>query len=111
MIARNTASDVWADTAYRTKANEAFLNARGLRSRIHFRRRPGEDLTAPQKKANRARSKVRSAVEGVFAHQKYAFGLVVRTIGMARATTKIALANLAYNVRRYIWLAEHQLAA
>ena len=30
---------------------------------------------------------------------------------MARATTKIALANLAYNVRRYIWLAEHQPAA
>ena len=110
-IARNTASDVWADTAYRTKANEAFLTARGLRSRIHFRRRPGQDLTAPQKKANRARSKVRSAVEGVFAHQKQVFGLVVRTIGMARATTKIALANLAYNVRRYIWLVEHQPAA
>ncbi|MFZ2871459.1 IS5 family transposase [Zavarzinia sp.] len=111
VIARNTASDVWADTAYRTKANEAFLSARGLRSRIHFRRRPGQDLSGPQKKANRARSKVRSAVEGVFAHQKQVFGLVVRTIGMARATTKIALANLAYNVRRYIWLTEHQPAA
>ena len=65
----------------------------------------------PRRKAKRARSKIRSAVEGAFAHRKYAFGLAVRTIGMARATTKIALANLVYNVRRYIWLAEHQPAA
>lgn len=80
-------------------------------AKIHFRRRPGQDLMPPQKKANRARSRVRSAVEGVFAHQKHAFGLVVRAIGLARATTKIALADLAYNVRRYIWLAEHQPVA
>ncbi|TDP45685.1 hypothetical protein DES42_105392 [Zavarzinia compransoris] len=47
-------------------------------------------------------------MEGVFAHQKHAFGLVVRTIGIARTTTKIALAILAYNIRRYIWLVEHR---
>ena len=68
----NTASDVWADTAYRSKANEAHLAQHGRRSKIHFRRQPGHDLTAPQRKANRARSKVRSAVETVFAAQKYA---------------------------------------
>jgi hypothetical protein len=28
----NTASDVWADTAYRSQANEAFLAGRALRS-------------------------------------------------------------------------------
>jgi hypothetical protein len=39
------------------------------------------------------------------------FRLVVRTIGMARATSMIALANLADTVRRYLWLAEHQPAA
>ena len=33
-----------------------------------------------------------------------ASGLVVRTIGLARATTKITLANLAYNMRRLVWL-------
>ena len=31
-------------------------------------------------------------------------GLVVRTIGIARARLKIGLANLAYNMRRYVWL-------
>src|SRR5271167_3229017 len=44
----NTASDVWADTAYRSKANEKHLADNGLRSQIHRkkpkslpRRRPG----------------------------------------------------------------------
>jgi hypothetical protein len=30
-------------------------------------------------------------------------GLFVRTIGMARARTKIGMANLAYNLKRYVW--------
>jgi IS5 family transposase len=100
----NTASPVWADTAYRSKANEEHLAENGRRSRIHFRRQPGLDLTAAQRKANRARSKVRSAVETVFAAQKHVMGLFIRTIGIDRATTKIGLANLVYNVRRYLWL-------
>ena len=36
-------------------------------------------------------------------------GLVVRTIGLVRATTKIGLANLVYNMRRLLWL-ERQAA-
>ena len=55
-------------------------------------------------KANAVRSKVRAAVETVFAAQKHRFGLFVRTIGIARATVKIGLANIAYNVTRLIWL-------
>jgi hypothetical protein len=31
-------------------------------------------------------------------------GLVVRTIGLARARVKIGLANLVYNMRRFVWL-------
>jgi hypothetical protein len=31
-------------------------------------------------------------------------GLFVRTIGIARATTKIGMANLVYNVKRLIFL-------
>jgi hypothetical protein len=31
-------------------------------------------------------------------------GLFVRTIGLARATTKIGMANLVYNVKRLIFL-------
>ena len=38
-------------------------------------------------------------------------GLVVRTIGIARATVKIGLANLAYNMRRAVWLVAQKPAA
>jgi hypothetical protein len=47
---------------------------------------------------------VRSAVEHVFARQKGPTGSFIRTIGIARATTKIGLANLTYNMQRLIWL-------
>ena len=100
----NTASTVWADTAYRSKRNERHLARSGFFSKVHFRRKPGFDLTSSQAKANVARSKVRSAVEAVFAAQKHRFGLFVRTIGLARATVKIGLANLTYNMRRLVWI-------
>ena len=61
--------------------------------------------------ANAQKSKVRSAVEHVFAHQKGLMGLVVRTIGIARAKLKIGLANLAYNMRRLVWLRRKYAAA
>jgi hypothetical protein len=31
-------------------------------------------------------------------------GLMIHTIGIARVEVKIGLANLAYNIRRYVWL-------
>jgi len=67
-------------------------------------------ILAPQRKANRARSKVRSAVETVFAAQKHRFGLFVRTIGLARARTKIGLANLTYNLKRFLWIETRPVA-
>jgi hypothetical protein len=35
--------------------------------------------------------------------------LFVRTIGLARATVKIGMANIAYNMKRLVWL-ERQVA-
>ena len=61
--------------------------------------------------ANARKSRVRSAVEHVFAHQKCLMGLAVRTIGLARARLKIGLANLAYNMRRLVWLRAKYAAA
>ena len=51
-----------------------------------------------------AMGKVRAHVEHVFAGQKHRMGLVVRTIGIARATIKIGMANLVYNFQRLAWL-------
>jgi transposase, IS5 family len=100
----NTASDVWADTAYRSARNEAMLAGRGLVSRIHRKKPKGRPMAERTRRANARRSAVRAAVEHVFARQKGPMGLVVRTIGLARARAKIGLANLAYNMRRAVWL-------
>ena len=102
--AGNTASDVWADTAYRSAKNEAMLTSRGLVSRIHHKKPMGRPMPDRTRRANARKSVVRSAVEHVFAHQKGLMGIVVRTIGIARAKVKIGLANLAYNMRRLVWL-------
>ena len=104
----NTASDVWADTAYRSKSNEKHLADNGLRSRIHRKKPPGRPMPINVSRANGIKSKVRAAVEHVFARQKGPMGLVVRTIGSARATVKIGLANLVYNMRRAVWLTQHR---
>ena len=99
----NTASDVWADTAYRSKTNEAWLKGMGRVSRIHQRKPKGRPMPKRMARANAAKSKVRSAVEHVFADQKQRMGLFVRTVGLARARLKIGMVNLAYNMRRLVW--------
>jgi transposase, IS5 family len=99
----NTASDVWADTAYRSQANEAWLKRQSRVSGIHRRKPRGKPMPERTAKANVAKSKVRARVEHVFARQKDQMGLFIRTIGIKRAEAKITLANLAYNMHRLIF--------
>jgi IS5 family transposase len=98
----NTASAVWADTAYRSQANEAWLAARGRRSQIHHKKPKGKPMPRPMARANARKSAVRARVEHVFAHQKDRMGLFIRTIGHVRAEAKLGLANLAYNLQRFL---------
>ncbi len=100
----NTASTVWADTAYRSKKNERHIARAGLFSKVHFKKPKGKSLADKLARANAVRSKVRAKIEHVFAAQKHRMGLCVRTIGIERARTKIGMANLAYNFKRYLWL-------
>jgi IS5 family transposase len=97
------ATGVWADSAYRSKANEAWLAARGLVSNIHRRKPKGRPMPQNIRRGNAAKSKVRAFVEHVFADQKHRMGMKVRTIGIARARIKIGLADIAYNMRRLIF--------
>jgi len=103
VIRRNTASKVWADTAYRSKKNEAWLSKHGYVSDIHQKKPTGRPMSERMSRANGRRSKVRSAIEHVFARQKGPMRLFVRTIGIVRAKMKIGMANLAYNLSRYVW--------
>ncbi|MGX5845051.1 transposase [Mesorhizobium sp. ArgA1] len=99
----NTGSTVWADTAYRSKKNEEWLEKNGYVSDIHQKKPKGRPMSEATSGANGRRSKTRAFVEHVFAQQKSRMGLVVRTTGIARARTKIGMANLAYNLTRFVW--------
>jgi IS5 family transposase len=107
----NTASRVWADTAYRSQKNEAHLARHGFKSEIHRKKPKGKPMPKRMAKSNAAKSEVRAVVEHVFAGQKGPMALVVRTIGIARARVKIGLANLFTNMRRMVWLTEKAAAA
>ncbi|MDP9416070.1 MAG: transposase, partial [Pseudomonadota bacterium] len=100
----NTAGAVWADTAYRSQANERFMAENGFVSHIHRKKPAGRPMPVRSARANGRKSKVRACIEHVFAEQKSRMGLFVRTVGLARARTKIGLANLVYNVKRLVFL-------
>jgi IS5 family transposase len=101
----NTASGVWADTAYRSQANVALLARRGLVPQFQRPKPRGKPLPPHLARGNATRARVRVAIEHVFAAQKCRFGLVVRSIGLARATAKLGLANLVTNMCRLVWFA------
>jgi len=85
-------------------ANLAAIAKRGLTARLQRPKRRGKPMPSNIRRGNATRGKVRAAVEHVFACQKQRLRLVVRTVGLARATTKLGLANLAYNLLRFVWL-------
>jgi IS5 family transposase len=107
----NTASGVWADTAYRSKASLDLLRRRGLTPQFRRAKPRGKPMPAHIARGNTTRSRVRAHVEHVFATEKRRMGLVIRCIGMVRATARITLANLAHNMRRLVWLDGREAAA
>ncbi len=102
---RNSDRTVYADSAYRSDEHERRLKRRRFTSRVHHRPWKDQMLSPRQQKENRARSRIRARVEHVFGHQVKAMRqTVVRGIGLARIRTRIALANLAYNMSRLVQL-------
>ncbi len=101
----NTASDVWADSAYRSDEIEKLLAKKGAKSRIHHRSYRNRPLDGRHIKGNTTRSRVRARVEHVFGAQNNDMGgTLVRSIGIVRARAHIGLKNIAYNMRRVVQL-------
>ena len=86
----NTASDVWADTAYRSAANLTVLERCGLKPQFQRKKPRGRRMPAHIARGNATRARVRARVEHVFAAQKCRLRLVVRTVGMVRAASRSA---------------------
>lgn len=98
----NSNADIYADSAYHSAAMIELVKEAGYRPKIQRKGNRFHKLTAWEKRGNRTRSKVRSRVEHVFGVQMMTAGnLLLRSIGIIRAKTKIGLRNLAYNIQRY----------
>jgi len=95
---------VYADSAYRSEAQEQRLADADIESQVCEKGTRGKPLTDEQKLSNRTKSKVRARVEHVFGAQATMGGHLVRTIGLQRAKVKIGLMNLVYNMKRLVQL-------
>ena len=97
ILSEHTSRDVYADSAYLSEESQARLKAQGYRPRIQRKGQRNHPLSAWEKQGNRTRSRV----EHVFGAQlQRARTLVVRCIGLARASAQIGLRNLAYTLDR-----------
>jgi len=102
---QNTGAGVWADSAYRSESHEEELGKKGYCSQIHYKGKRGKSLSPHLKKINHRRSRIRARVEHVFGFQENSFrSRLIRTIGGIRARAKIGMMNLAYNMKRYVFL-------
>jgi len=103
----NSGEDFLADGAYVGQEISDALEAAGLKNCINEKGYRNHPLTEEQKASNRAKSKIRSRVEHVFGVQSQRAGsLLLRSIGIVRAKTKIGLRNLSYNLSRYAILSK-----
>jgi IS5 family transposase len=104
---RDAHHEVFADSAYEGKTNEAVLERRKARNRIHEKGHRNHPLSEKQKACNRKKSSVRARIEHVFAFMTNTMrGLRIHSIGIERARANIGMINLVYNISRYAFLQE-----
>lgn len=102
ILAANSDVDVWADSAYRSVAQGAELAEQHYISHIHEKGTRNHPLTEQQKADNKKKSKTRARVEHVFGTMTNEMGgILVRVIGLLRASAKVGLMNLVYNLKRF----------
>jgi len=105
---KDAGQTIHGDSAYTGESFESAVEKVKMKNRIHEKGYRNNPLTQKQKENNTQKSKVRVRVEHVFGflHQSTG-GLMIRTIGIARAQVKIGLMNLTYNLFRYSYYYQH----
>ncbi len=104
----NSSKDVYADSAYRSNDHLEYLKAHSFREHIQRKGCRNKALTYKESKGNLTRSRIRSRVEHIFGVQAMMMGnTILRNIGIVRATTKIYLRNLAYNLSLFSLLSQN----
>lgn len=97
---------LYADSAYHSEKIREAMIKNNIEACIIEKKKKGSKLTKFSIKRNRKKSKTRARVEHVFADIHSFGGDMLRTIGIERAKLQIALSNIAYNIRRYTYLAQ-----
>ncbi|NOZ47590.1 MAG: transposase [Chlorobi bacterium] len=73
-----------------------------MNNKVHEKGYRNAPLTQQQKESNTIKSKTRAKVEHIFGFMEQSMnGLVVKSVGIVRATGIIGLMNLTYNLFRY----------
>jgi transposase, IS5 family len=102
---KNDTAKLWADSAYRSETILALLFSKLIEANINERAYKNKPLTDEQKSENRVRSKTRARVEHVFGFITNSLKAdIIRTIGVVRAKSQIAMINLTYNLCRFCQL-------
>jgi IS5 family transposase len=98
---------IYADKAYDTKLNQAWLRAHGIRNGILKKEAHHIQLTAEDRENNHQKSLVRRQIERVFAHlKKWQHYRRVRYLGLARNQLELTLKAVAYNLKRLAGILE-----
>mgnify|MGYP004722443879 CR=1 FL=1 len=80
------------------------MEKQGFVSKIHRKKPHLKPMPQHIQRANAGKSMIQSRVEHVFADQKSQTGLFIRTVGITRATMRVGLADIVYNMRRFIFM-------
>ena len=91
-----------ADSAYTGENHEKTIAKYKMQNQVNEKGYRNAPLTDEQMKNNRIKSKTRARVEHIFGFMEQSMkGLVVKSIGIVRASGIIGLINLTYNLFRY----------
>lgn len=94
--------DLHADSAYTGEEQEKTIAKYEMKNKVHEKGYRNKPLTKQQKESNTKKSKIRARVEHVFGFMEQSMnGLILKSVGIARASGIIGLINLTYNLFRY----------
>ena len=99
---KDKGQDLHADSAYTGKDQDEIIAKYEMKNKVHEKGYRNKPLTEQQKESNTRKSRIRARVEHVFGFMEQSMkGLVLKSVGMIRATGIIGLINLTYNLFRY----------
>jgi len=99
---KDEGQDFHADSAYTGEDQEKVISKYKMKNLVNEKGYRNKPLTDEQKESNREKSKTRARVEHVFGFMEQSMnGLIVKSVGIKRATGIIGLINLTYNLFRY----------